>query len=358
MKRLIIIFIGLVSMAHSLYASSLTDKNKECENGMIYFACDGYVNVEEVLENPYIIAGLYTIYWNDAEPQKGKFNWEEADQFINRWTKAGKKVALRIMWSSSGYWKHKSAATPAPGWLWKEGAKYAYHEGSKTQIPLFWDPIVKKNAIEFMKEINAHFGKNKNILFIDITPGAETNPYRFGTINRRDPGFKEIFKQTPASDGRTYSDQLWTETVVEWINNTAKTITDIPCLVTLNLGSLMGCNNFPIFGQTAVNNGMYVGQNGIAEHSYRQGNDNFRTMLFKEWSKKTKLFFEMVHAAETSNTGTMQGVVDAAQRIGCNYLNVYPQDVMKATKKSKLYTPKWEDALKNGYEYFSKQNDQ
>jgi len=97
---------------------------------------------------------------------------------------------------------------------------------------------------------------------------------------------------------------------------------------------------------------MYVGQNGIHENSY-QGNDALRTKLFNQWKNKTKLFFEMVHAAETQNTGSMQGVIEAAKRIDCDYLNVYPQDVLKSTVGTSCYNTKWDEALKNGYNYFS-----
>lgn len=202
---------------------------------------------------------------------------------------SGKKVGLRVMWSMSGYWRNPSAHRPTPEWVWKKGAKYAYHDKSNTQIPLFWDPVYRMHAMNFLREINRHFKHNENILFIDITPGAETNPFRFGTIHRKDPAYKAVFENTKASDGRTYSDELWYATVIDWINRTAKIVTDIPCLVTLNVGSLNGKNFFPDFGQCAVDNGMYVGQNGLKEGSYEQG-DVQRKDLFLRWSQKTKLF--------------------------------------------------------------------
>ena len=319
--------------------------------GILYFHSYGKELTQDVIDNPYIIGGLYTIVWNEIEPQKGKYNWEKVDQFIKRWTDSGKKVALRIMWSMSGYWKNPSAHTPTPQWVWEEGAKFAYHEKSNTQIPLFWDPIYYMHAMNLLREINRHFGCNQNILFIDITPGAETNPFRFGTIHRKDPAYKAVFENTRASDGRTYSDELWHTTVIDWINSTAKIVTDIPCLVTLNVGSLNGKNFFEDFGQCAVDNGMYVGQNGLKEGSYEQ-RDMQRKELFIRWSKQTKLFFEMVHAAETANTGTLQGVMEAAKRIHCSYLNVYAVDVIKSTVGNKNYNPQWERAMKNGYEYF------
>ena len=326
-------------------------KSRTPDSGMLYFASYGYDSNNEVLDNPYIIGGLYSIHWSKIEPQKGKYDWTEIDQFIEQWTQANKKVALRIMWSSSGYWKDPAAATPTPQWVWKAGAKYVYHEPSKTEIPLFWDPIYRKYAMEFQQAIHERYGNNPNILFIDVTPGAETNPYRFGTINRRNPEFKSIYEQTPASDGRTYSDELWTTTVCNWISETAQIFKSLPCLITLNQGSLGKKNNFPTFGQCAVDNGMYVGQNGLNANSY-QGNDQLRTTLFRQWSSRTKLFFEMVHAAETQNTGSMQEVIEAAQRIGCDYLNVYAIDVIKATPGTPIYDPRWETALKDGATWF------
>lgn len=99
------------------------------------------------------------------------------------------------MWSSSGYWRNPVAGKPTPAWVWKAGAKYAYHKESNTELALFWDPIFREHAMNFMKAVNKHFKNNKEILFIDVTPGAETNPYRFGTINRKDPQFKESFQK-------------------------------------------------------------------------------------------------------------------------------------------------------------------
>lgn len=320
--------------------------------GMLYFASYNHEDNQQVIYNKYIIGALYTIHWAEIEPQKGIYKWDNLDRFINNWEKGGKKVALRIMWSSSGYWQNPVSAAPTPKWVWEEGAKYAYHKDSGTEIPLIWDPIFKKNAMNFIQAIADRYDNNPDLLFIDVTPGAETNPYRFGTINRKDPGFKKEFEQIAASDGRTYSNALWIETVTDWISETAKKFKKLPCLVTLNVGSLNGENNFETFGQCAVDNGMYVGQNGLNANSYNQ-NENQRTQLFNNWSKRTKLFFEMVHAAETSNTGSLMDVMKAAQRINCSYLNVYAVDVIKSCDFLPQYDPKYEEAMKYGYQYFN-----
>jgi hypothetical protein len=322
------------------------------EAGMLYFASYGKSDNQQVIRNPYIIGALYTIHWAEIESQKGVYNWDNLDRFIKNWKEGGKKVALRIMWSGSGYWPNPVSAAPTPKWVWDEGGKFAYHKQSKTEIPLIWDPIYKKNAMNFIKAVAKRYDKNPDLLFIDVTPGAETNPYRFGTINKIDPDFKKAYEQTASSDGRTYSNKLWIETVTNWISETAKIFNKLPSLVTLNIGSLNGENNFKTFGQCAVDNGMYVGQNGLTANSYNQ-NDNQRALLFREWSKKTKLFFEMVHAAETSNTGSLMEVMKAAQRINCSYLNVYAVDVIKSCDFiPQTYNPQYKEAMEFGYQYF------
>jgi len=320
--------------------------------GMLYFAGYGYEDNEDVIRNPYIIGAFYTIMWSEIEKSRGKFDWRKTDAFINKWVGAGKFVALRIMWTSSGMWKNPMAGTPTPAWVWREGAKYAFHAPSKTEIPLFWDPIYRKYAMEFQREVNRKFGNNPHILFIDVTPGAETNPYRFRTIERSDPAFKTTYLSTAASDGRTYSQQLWVETMTGWIAETAKIVTGIPCLVTLNVGGMPGANNFAVIGQCCVDNGMMVGQNGLKVGNYTDEKSE-RTILYRKWGKQTKLFFEMVAAAEEQDTGTLMEVMEAAERIGCDYLNVYAKDVVKSCNFLPQYTPRWEEAMRYGYHYFS-----
>lgn len=73
---------------------------------------------------------------------------------------------------------------------------------------------------------------------MDVTPGAETNPYRLGTIHRRDPNFAEKLLTVEASDGRTDTDRLWMETVKDWVEAANRILPRTPLLVTLNVGGL------------------------------------------------------------------------------------------------------------------------
>jgi hypothetical protein len=98
----------------------------------------------------------------------------------------------------------------------------------------------------------------------DVTPGAETNPYRFRRINAAETGFKQIFLAAKASDGRKYSHDLWLATVKKGVDDAVTTFKKTHLLVTLNVGSLDGPEQFQAIGEHCVSRGCYVGQSGPA----------------------------------------------------------------------------------------------
>ena len=321
--------------------------------GLLFFASYDERDNDIVKTNPYIIGALRTIKWSDIEPQEGKFDWSSIDDFIASWASAGKGIALRMQWSTSGYWKDPQSKTPTPQWVWKKGAKYAYHEPSETEIPLFWDPIYLQYAYRFLGEVAKRYDNNPHVLFIDITPGAETNPFRFRTINNLDPSFKATFEKTPASDGRTYTDRLWQTTILDYIGTATALFKSLPTEIALNRGTLNEGNNFELFGNKAVECGMYIGQNGLSAKRYG-ANEASKVAILKNWADHTKIFFEMVAGTRNDETGSLQGVMEAAMRGYCSYLNVYADDVIAGTKGSATYKPEYEQALKFGAENLGK----
>ncbi len=322
---------------------------REPASGLLFFASYEQGENDLVKKNPYIIGAVRTIKWANIEKKEGVYDWSSIDDFIDEWAKAGKKVALRMQWSTSGYWQDPMAKTPNPSWVWGKGAKYIYHEPSGTEIPLFWDPIYLEYALKFLGEVAKRYDDNPNILFIDITPGAETNPFRFRTIAQRDPDFKAVFATAEASDGSVYSDRLWIETVLGWIGNATALFKSLPTEIALNKGTLENGNNFELFGDRAVECGMYIGQNGLTANRYTDSESNKVEMLAR-WAQKTKIFFEMVGAADVRETGSLHGVMEAAKRGHCSYLNVYAKDVIGGTRGSDTYSPEKEAALKYGME--------
>jgi len=311
--------------------------------GVLFYA--SYLNENEtrVLSNSSIVGALFQIYWSAIEPAQGDFRWSALDAHISRWRGAGKKVALRVLWSSSGYWPDPSAKRPTPQWVWNAGARFAYHAPSDTEIPLFWDPIYRSRAHDFLDALATRYDSNTDILFIDVTPGAETNPYRFGTIDENDPGFRDVFLQTVASDGQRYGDALWLATLQSYLSSVRSHFPTMPLLATLNRGAMPDApSRMTEIGDIAALSGLHVGQNGIKGSSYI--NLPSESSWFR-WGDQTGVFQEM-SAATGLEVGTMQDVVNAAIRVKCDFLNVYAQDVVKATIGTSSYDPAWDAALR------------
>lgn len=313
-------------------------------SGVLFFATYGAKTDPLVLANPTITGGLYSIFWSEIETSRGQYDWSVLDEQIAEWRAVGKRVALRIVWSSSGYWRNPAAKTPTPQWVWDEGARFAYHEDSRTEVPLFWDPIYQKRAQEFLAAVAKRYDADPTVMFVDATPAAETNPYRFGTIDDNDPGFRDVFLATAASDGRRYSSTLWWETLQTYIGTVKSKFPTLPVLVTLNkAGMPEEPSRLSQVGDLATAKGLWVGQNGLRGSSFPSSR-NAKNWL--TWGATTQVFFETVSAAG-GDTGTMQQLADACQRAACNWLNVYYQDVYKATPGTSTYDPAWEAALKD-----------
>lgn len=315
------------------------------KGGLFYYAKRDYEYDTLPINNPSINAAFFTFLWSEIEPIEGQYVWEIIDKYIEPWIKSKKKYALRIMWSTSGYWRASELfKTPTPQWVWDKGAIYAYHLDSETEIPMIWDPVYKEYAMKFLTALAEKYDGDSSLLFIDVTPAAETNPYRFGTINAQDPNFMNSFITKEASNGKTYMDIDWLDVIEDWIVDTKTKFSKTKLLVTLNQGGFsFESTRFFDIGDFCVKNGFYVGQNGLNGDSYLI--DSNRKIAFLEWSKKTKLCFEMSANTSASATGTLLEVMEAAKRIHCWYLNVYPTDVLKGTLGSTDFDRSYEEAL-------------
>jgi len=341
------VFAGTAGVAAQENNQQTERSPRQPEAGLLYYAKADYAFADNtnVIDNPHIIGAFFQVIWSEVEKENGVCDWSQLDQWIKPWLEGNKRIAIRIMWSTSGYWPKPYYKTPTPNWVWQKGAKFAFHEPSGTEIPLIWDPIYEKYAWRFLEQFAARYDDNPNLLFVDVTPGAETNPYRFGTINRRYPEFKEEFIKAKTSDGRSYTEELWLETVKEWVDTSDSIFRNSPLLVTLNTGGLQ-TNHMAAIGDYCVSKGFYVGQNGLRGSSYT-GSVGGGVSPFHGWSNDTKLFFEMV-ARSGGRTGSLMEVMEAAERIRCSYLNVYPRDVLSGTRGQPDYDPACEEALAYG----------
>jgi hypothetical protein len=306
--------------------------------GVLFYAKYGSEDQTAPLDDPSVAGALFQIYWSEVEPEEGAFVWEALDARIARWRDAGKHVALRVMWSASGRWPDPAAEHPTPDWVIARGAVVA-HRNDGTDIPLFWDPIYLEHALRFVGEIDRRYGGDDTVLFLDVTPGAETNPYRFGTGDTADAEFETLFRNTPASDGSIYSDELWAATLVQWLEALSENHS-IPFLVTLNRGSFSdGAARLEATGDRGAELGYYLGQNGLRGTTQPSGR-------WLEWAEQTPLFFEMLRGTGT-DVGTMPEVTAAALRMHASFLNVYPEDVMRAQPDQPDFDPAWQRALQD-----------
>jgi|GEM_PF-501334 Predicted esterase len=332
----------------SAHAAAHPRPPREPAAGLLYYAKADYAFADNshVIANPHIIGALFQVIWSEVEKEDGRYDWSELDRWIEPWITAGKKVAIRIMWSTSGAWPRPYYKTPTPRWVWEKGASFAFHQPTGTEIPLIWDPIYRKYAWRFLERFADRYDANPNILFFDITPGAETNPYRFGTINRTDPSFKDTFEKTTTSDGRAYDEELWIQNIKEWVDASDRIFKQTPLLVTLNVGGLRSRDRLIEIGDYCASRGFYIGQNGLGGNSYRDP-ESGRTEAFLRWAGETKTFFEMVQRSG-GRTGTLMEVMLAAARVRCHYLNVYPEDVREGTRGEPDFDPASEAALAFG----------
>lgn len=332
--------------------------------GCLFYEGYTFRDNTEAVNNPHVLGPLFQLYWSEIETAPGKYDWSAWDRRLAPWLRAGKMFALRVMWCSSGNWPHPAAKAPTPRWVWDAGAKHALYESNGTEIPLFWDPIYRTHARRFLEEVARKFDRDEKLLFIDVTPGAETNPYRFRVMNAWRPQFREEYAAVPASDGRTYSDALWLETVKDWLDAGAAIFRRTPLLATLNVAGMNAGDRLPEVGAYALARGFYVGQNGLSPTNPRAGTR--RAELFTAWSKETRVFFEMVDATgKTLNLlmkewgkppvpgatnepdrSTLMEYVKSAETLRCHYLNVYAEDVIKGTRGTANYDPAWEEALR------------
>lgn len=282
--------------------------------------------VEAATSLPALRGALFTVYWSAIESAPGRCGWDDLERRVAPWRRAGKGWALRILWSGSGTWPDPAARAPTPAWVEERGAAVVVSQPSGTRIPLTWDPVWRTHAAGFLRQVAQRFDGDPDLLFIDITPGAETNPYRFRRLDRSDPQLRERFRTAAASDGRRYDDALWLETVLGQLREAAAIFRRTPLLVTLNTGALDGAGNLRAIGDQAAELGLMTGQNGLTGGSYRD--DSPRRQAFLAWGARRPCYFEMLDAAG-GGTGSLDEVVSAAERAGGGWLGVYAVDALR-----------------------------
>lgn len=159
--------------------------------GLVYDTING---ADELFED---IPGVSTIYvrmlWNEVNPAEGVYDFSYIDALIEKYSKLGKQVALRVV-NFEGYeWA-------APKWVYDNGAKqqrwdYSTPTGRFAEYnndpdvlytaPDYDDPVFTQYETQFYEEFGRRYNGNPNIAYIDMGFGL----WGEGHTGRRTPSF-------------------------------------------------------------------------------------------------------------------------------------------------------------------------
>ena len=164
-------------------------------------------------------------YWEELEPQEGKFNWKMVDSVLARAKEHGQRLATRIM--------PANGREGVPDWYKKMGAKgYEYvaestqHAGKTTPswMPEHADPLYIKYMGRLVKEFAKRYDGNPDIDHIDIGSYGHWGEWHLSFVKEKQSypfelkktiidWYLDNFKKTPlvicedAEDGLEYATQ-------------------------------------------------------------------------------------------------------------------------------------------------------
>ena len=164
-------------------------------------------------------------YWEELEPQEGKFNWKMVDSVLARAKEHGQRLATRIM--------PANGREGVPDWYKKMGAKgYEYvaestqHNGKTTPswMPDHADPLYIKYMGRLVKEFAKRYDGNPDIDHIDIGSYGHWGEWHLSFVKEKQSypfelkktiidWYLDNFKKTPlvicedAEDGLEYATQ-------------------------------------------------------------------------------------------------------------------------------------------------------
>ncbi|HEX9035396.1 MAG TPA: beta-galactosidase [Ktedonobacterales bacterium] len=140
-----------------------------------------------MVDNPDLTGGVVIHYWSELEPEEGQFNWAPLDQDIALWVSHGKKVVVRIPFSSSF---HNKNATPQ--WVYNLGVR-SVTEVDGAIHPQYWNPIFLAKLHDFISAFGARYDGNPNLVFIDAAVGNDgetivdnNGPHSHTSVNTSD----------------------------------------------------------------------------------------------------------------------------------------------------------------------------
>lgn len=135
---------------------------------------DPYWNIPSYPETSVV---YFRWYWEELEPEEGKFNFQLIDNTFQEAAKLNKKVVIRFM-TMAGKDETYYAGTPLqykkvlgiPCWLKQQLDPDTQGEcaDDNSFVPDYHDPIFQSHLTRFLKAMGARYGSNPNLLRLDV----------------------------------------------------------------------------------------------------------------------------------------------------------------------------------------------
>lgn len=120
--------------------------------------------------------GVKRFEWSRLEPREGEYHWEEVDQFLEAWGRAGKVVNIGVMCANTHSRAEGGYVTPR--WVFEAGAKKIELDldprlptsgtpGHKV-APVFDDPIFLAKLRNFVQAFGKRYDGDPRIAVLDI----------------------------------------------------------------------------------------------------------------------------------------------------------------------------------------------
>ncbi|HUY87093.1 MAG TPA: beta-galactosidase, partial [Acidimicrobiales bacterium] len=140
-----------------------------------------------LVENPYILGGVVSVNWSEIEPASGVFNWEPLEQKIHPWVRSGKRVAIRIIVSSTPDLTFATPQIPGmkdiwgiqdefnesiPSWLIGMGVKQCSGGPGMVHPHQYWNPIYLSALQRMIRELGTRYDGKPEVICVYAAVGC------------------------------------------------------------------------------------------------------------------------------------------------------------------------------------------
>jgi hypothetical protein len=159
----------LVLLAQANVPLSAGGSSRPLPKGVASLSKRGAPVPNAILANPDIAIVSIRQEWADVEPAEGKYDWSYFDTEIQRASKAGKAVLLRVA----------TGGAQTPAWVVQRSQKFTFVDpnlfhksaGKPITFPVFWDPVFVQKKKDLFAAMGAHFSSNPAVQLVAASCG-------------------------------------------------------------------------------------------------------------------------------------------------------------------------------------------